>query len=163
MELYYRVEKESQTGKAFMAIQVRKEKFDEKAHSVMKKYGIKAMYRIGWDLCGVYTCKFETPPDKADWKKVDDGYMPKKTSKNNELLDDFKELKDLSIKRQEIDDLLGHGDVFHQVGYEIFDDCIVFVSDDAHQKRCPDAKPISNTTYLRMQKQAKNKSEEEKQ
>lgn len=152
MELYYKVEKESKTGKAFMEIQARKDKFTEKAHSVLEKYGITSMYRIGWDLCGVYTCKFSTPPDKADWKRVDDGYMPKVRSKNKELLDDFKELKALSIKRQEIDDLLGHGDPFHQVGYEIFDDCIVFISDDKHPTRCSDVKPISNTVYLRMKK-----------
>lgn len=157
MDLYYKVEKESKTGKAFMEIQARKDKFDEKAHSVMEKYGITNMYRIGWDLCGVYTCKFSTPPDKADWKRVDDGYMPKVRSKNKELLDDFKELKALSIKRQEIDDLLGHGDPFHQVGYEIFDDCVVFISDDKHPKRCADAKPISNTVYLRMQKEKEKK------
>lgn len=153
MELYYRVEKESKTGKAFMEIQARKKKFDDKAQSVMDKYGIRCMYRIGWDLCGVQTCKFNTPPDKTDWKRVDDGYMPKVRSKNKELLDDFKELKALSIKRSEIDNLLGHGEPFHQVGYEIFDDCIIFISDDKHPKKCPDAKPISNTAYLRMQKE----------
>lgn len=153
MNLYYRVKKESKTGKAFMEIQARVEKFREKAKSVMDKYGIKQIYHIGWDLCGVYTCKFNTPPDKADWKIVDDGYMPKVRSKNKELLSDFKELKDMSIKRQEVDDLLGHGDPFHQVGYEIFDDCIVFISDDKRPTRCSDAKPISNTVYLRMQKE----------
>lgn len=152
MELYYRVEKESKTGKAFMEIQARKKKFDDKAKSVMDKYGIRSIYRISWDLCGVQTCKFNTPPDKTDWKRVDDGYMPKVRSKNKELLEDFKELRALSIERSEIDDLLGHGDPFHQVGYEIFEDCIVFVSDDKHPKKCPDAKPISNTVYLRMQK-----------
>lgn len=152
MELYYRVEKESKTGKAFMDIQARVKKFREKAKSVMDKYGIKQMYHIGWDLCGVYTCKFSTPPDKADWKRVDDGYMPKIRSKNKELLDDFKELKALSIKRIAIDNLLGHDDPFHQVGYETFDDCIVFISNDKHPTRCPDAKPISNMVYLRMQK-----------
>lgn len=156
MELYYKVKKESKTGKAFMEIQNRKKKFDDKALSVMEKYGISNMYRIGWDLCGVYTCKFNTPPDKTDWKRVDDGYMPKVRSKNKELLDDFKELKALSVKRQEVDILLGLCDTFFQVGYEIFDDCIVFITDDKHPKYCADAKPISNTVYLRMKKEANN-------
>ena len=50
MELYYKVEKESKTGKTFMDIQARVKKFTEKATSVMDKYGIKQIYHIGWDL-----------------------------------------------------------------------------------------------------------------
>lgn len=157
MELYYKVEKESKTGKAFMEIQVRKENFDKKAHAVMEKYGIRCIYRIGWDLCGVYTCKFDTTPDKSDWKRIDDGYMPKVRSKNKELLEDFKELKALSIKRSEIDALLGFKDPFFQVGYEIFDDCIVFISDDDHPVRRSDVSPISNTDYLRMKQQPEDR------
>ena len=157
MERYYKVEKESNTGKAIMEIRTRMNKFREKADSVKEKYGITNMYRIFWDLCGVCACKFSTTPDKADWKIVDGGYMPNMQSKNKELLDDFKELQALSIKRAELENLLGHGDPFHQVGYEFFDDCVVFASDDKHQMRCADAKPISNTVYLRMQKEKKKK------
>ena len=46
MELYYKVEKESKTGKAFMEIQARKKKFDDKAQSVMDKYGINNLSEI---------------------------------------------------------------------------------------------------------------------
>ena len=83
--------------------------------------------------------------------------MPKVRSKNKELLDDFKELNRLTIRREEVDNLFGHDDPFYQVGYEIFDDCIVFISDDKHPKRCADAKPISNTVYLRMREKRRRK------
>lgn len=150
MELYYKVEKESNTGIAFFEIMDRLDKFNEKALSVMNKYGIRNIKRIGWDLCGVYTCKFNTPPDATDWKKVEDGYMPRSRSKNKELLADFKELHELTIKRSEIDVLVGQKNPFNQVGYEVFDDCIVFTTTDTNRLRCRDAKPISNLAYKKM-------------
>ena len=70
MELYYKVSKDSKTGKAFLAIMDRVKIFRNKATDVCKKYGIREMYHIGWDLCGVYTCKFHSNPDRTDWKKV---------------------------------------------------------------------------------------------
>lgn len=150
MELYYKVEKDSVTGKAFMNIHERELRFREKAQEVMAKYGIKKMYRIGWDLCGVHTCVFDTPPNREDWKRVDDGYMPKARCKNVELVEDFKELHGLTIKRVEIDKLFNHKNPFFQVGYEIFDDCIVFISDEDNKLNNGDAKIISNMTYLKM-------------
>ena len=150
MDLYYKVSKESNTGVAFMGIMDRLDKFNEKALSVMKKYGIRNIMRIGWDLCGVQTCKFNTPPDVTDWKKVEDGYMPRVRSKNKELLADFKELCEMTIKRSEIDVLLGKKNPFSNAGYEVFDDCIVFVTSDTDKLHCRDAKPISNLEYKKM-------------
>lgn len=152
MELYYKVSKDSKTGKAFIAIIDRVKKFRKKATIVCEKYGIKEMYHIGWDLCGVYTCKFHSTPDRKDWKKVDNGYMPNVRSKNTELLQDFAELKELSVKRSEIDCLLGLDNPFHQVGYEIFDDCIVFITDDKNDIKHQDAVMISNVEYINMRK-----------
>ena len=159
MELYYKVEKDSNTGIAFLEIMDRLDKFNEKALSVMKKYGIRNIMRISWDLCGVQTCKFATPPDTTDWKKVDDGYMPRVRSKNKELLEDFKELRKLTIKRSEIDVLLGKKNPFSQAGYEVFDDCIVFTTTDTDKLRCRDAVPISNLVYKKMRDTKKRNKE----
>lgn len=153
MELYYKVSKDSKTGKAFLKIIDGVEKFRTKAKQICEKYGIIEMYRIGWDLCGVYTCIFKQIPDRTDWKKVDDGYMPKVRSKNKELLQDFAELKKLTIKRSEIDNLLGLDNPFYQVGYEIFDDCIVFITDDKNDIKHQDAVMISNVEYIDMRKE----------
>ena len=157
MERYFKVEKDSKTGRAFMEIMARKAKFDDKAKAVCDKYGIRQMYCIGWDLCGVHTCKMNTTPDKADWKKVDDGYMPKVRSKNKELLADFAELHALSIRRDEVDLLLGQKNPFHQVGFDVLDDCIVFTIGDDYKIRCADAKEISNMAYSAMRKNDKGK------
>ena len=159
MDLYYKVEKESNTGVAFMEIMDRLDKFNEKALAVMKKYGIRNIMRIGWDLCGVHTCKFNTPPDATDWKKVEDGYMPRVRSKNKELLSDFKELSKMTIKRSEIDVLLGKRNPFCQAGYEVFDDCIVFITSDTDKPRCRDANPISNLEYQKMRDTKKRNKE----
>lgn len=157
MELYYKVPKDSKTGKSFLSIIERLETFHKKAIAVAKKYGIKEMYNIGWQLCGVYTCHFEKQPDRKDWKKVDDGYMPKVRSKNKELLKDFDELKKLSIERSEIDELIGNDNPFHQVGYHIFDDCIIFITDDKHDIKCKDTHMISNIEYMQLKERESQK------
>lgn len=144
-----------------MEIMDRLDKFNEKAMAVMKKYGIRNIMRIGWDLCGVHTCKFNTPPDATDWKKIEDGYMPRARSKNKELKEDFNELHSMTIKRSEIDVLLGKRNPFSQAGYEVFDDCIVFITDEKDKIRCRDAKPISNLEYQKM-RDLKNKNKGER-
>ena len=110
MELYYKVSKDSKTGKAFLAIIERIDKFHEKAKLVCEKYGIQEIDVHGGTnnvICGIYACHFLNTPNNSDWKKVGEGYMPKLRSKNNELIQDFIELKRLSVERLEMDNLIG--------------------------------------------------------
>lgn len=148
MDLYYKVLIDSKIGKSFIEIYDKYKKYQDKCKEISKKYDIKEMYSMGWDLANVYTCHFNNTPDRNDWKKCRDGYMPKVTSKNKELLKDFQELKVMSIEGRPIEDLLKLDNPFFHVGYHIFDDCIVFFADDKNKIKIKDAIMISNLDYL---------------
>lgn len=150
MDLYYKVSKSSLLGKQFNSVMDKLDAFNKKAKIICDKYDILQMYHINWDFCGVYTCHFKETPNRTEWKKVDDGYMPKKRCKNKELLNDFKQLKELSVSWDEINSLFGIDDIFFHVGFKIFEDCIVFIVDTEHDILNKDAKQISNLDYLNM-------------
>ena len=152
MELYYKISKESKTGKAFLEIMKRVNLFDDKRKAVCEKYGIRTMFRWSHYLCGVSACRFYQQTDKKDWKKVEHGYMPRVRCKNKELLKDFEELKSLSIECSEVDVLFGVDNPFYHVGYRIFDDCIVILADDDYDVECEDAEMISNLDFIKLKK-----------
>ena len=154
MELYYKISKESKTGKAFLEIMKRVNLFDDKEKAFREKYGIRSILHWSYYLRGVSACRFyqKSDTDKKDWKKVEQGYMPRVRCKNKELLKDFEELKSLSIKCSEVDVLFGVANPFYHVGYKIFDDCIVILADDDYDIECDDAEMISNLDFIKLEK-----------
>lgn len=155
MNRYYKTNKDTETGLNIQALLDRADVFDKQVEILREKYGFTRVWASSFYFRNLSAVEFEGEPDMSIWKKVrdiDGGYYPRSRSKNKEVLNDFTELKNLEIKRDELDDIIGNKRVFAHAGFKdtIPDIYIFIVGSDWGCKIPEDCEEISNIEYEKL-------------
>lgn len=159
MDRYYKIAKDSETGKKFSELVDRYNDFEVKRKSFAEKYGIKGFYSYEMYLAYVGEVVFKDSSfvDKDNWKKgcSSNSYLPKKNPKDKQLKKDWEELRSKSIQRYEIDKIVGGKDPFHHCGFDYSVEDYFFIFTDKPEKFDfpSDVIEISNLEYLELTKQ----------
>lgn len=159
MDRYYKIAKDSETGKKFAELVERYNDFKETRKKFADKYGVKGWHKYQMYLARVADVVFEhgTPIDRDNWKKSSEpgGYIPKVNPKDKQLKKDWEELQSKSIQRFEVDKIVGGKDPFHQCGfdYSVEDYFFIFTDKPEIFDFPSDVIEISNLEYLELTKQ----------
>lgn len=159
MDRYYKIAKDSETGKKFSELVDRYNDFEDKRKRFAEKYGIKGFYSYEMYLAYVGDVVFKDSlfVDKDNWKKggSSNSYLPKKNPKDKQLKKDWEELRSKSIQRCEIDKIVGGKDPFHMCGFDYTSKDFFFVFTNKPEKFDfpSDVIEISNLEYLELTKQ----------
>jgi len=116
MDLYYKIPKESETGKKFTSVFLRVDEVQETVNKVLDKYGFQE-YR-SHSIAGDIWC-FCTPVAELDmkmWRKREDGYTPRKSTKAGRALAEEIE-KNPSVSRKALNSCIGFDNGFSQIGF----------------------------------------------
>ena len=155
MDRYYKVSIDSETGSKLKVLLDKADAFQNQVEKLRQKYGFKNTWHSSFYYKSLDAVEFEEEPDMTVWKKVKDcfhGYYPRTKCKNKEVLNDFKDLDKLCIRRDELDHIIGNGSVFCHAGfYFTVPDCYLFSVDSEWKCKIPkDCKEISNIEYNKL-------------
>lgn len=154
MNRYYKISKDSETGKKLNEVIRKAEEFEALRVDFAKKYNLKCTYGSNFYLCSVVGVVFNDAPDTTNWRLSNDRmcYIPRKRTKDDELLDRWNELQEKKIPRSAIDKIIGGKDAFKQCGLDFsFPDCFYVTIDDINAYDIPaDCIEISNIEYLNL-------------
>lgn len=119
MDLYYKIEKGSDTGMKFAELESRGTQCVLKSLEVVEKYGFTQYRPSTWGIYGGIS-SFVSPeknPDSKVWKKDRNGeYFPNKRSKEGRQI--FDEISELPIvERKELNAIVGYDDPFSHIGF----------------------------------------------
>lgn len=159
MDRYYKIAKDSETGKKLAELVSRLEDFKATRNKFADKYGVRGVHHYEIYLASVASVVFknETSIDKDSWKRSPDpqGYIPKDNPKNNELKKDWQELQSKSILRYKLDEIVGGTDQFVHCGFDYsMEDYFFIFTDKPEAFDFPsDVIEISNIEYLELTKQ----------
>lgn len=154
MDRYYKIPKDSETGKKLNEVIRKAEEFEALRVDFAKKYNLKYTYGSNFYLCSVTGVVFNGTPDSINWRLTSDRmcYIPRKRTKDKELLDRWNELQQKKIRRSDIDEIIGGIDPFQQCGFDFsFPDCFYVTIGDINAYDIPaDCIEISNIEYLNL-------------
>lgn len=158
MDRYYKIAKDSETGKKFTELVKRVFDFNNARNDFFAKYGIKKYRLYDMFLVSVDSVFFidESSVDRANWKKESDNtYIPKKNPKDKQLKKDWENLQSKRILRSEVDKIVGCKDPFHHCGFDYsVEDYFFIITDKPEKFDFPsDVIEISNLEYLELIKQ----------
>lgn len=159
MDRYYKIAKDSETGKKLAELVSRLEDFKATRNKFADKYGVRGVRHCEIYLASVASVVFkdETSIDKDSWKRSPDpqGYIPKNNPKNNELKKDWQELQSKSILRYKLDEIVGGTDQFVHCGFHYGKEDYFFIYTSCPEKYDfpSDVIEISNLEYLELTKQ----------
>lgn len=158
MDRYYKIAKDSETGKKFAELVQRVFDFKNARNEFFLKYGIKKYRLYDMYLVSVDAVFFidESSIDRANWKsRGDKTYIPKKNPKDKQLKKDWENLQSKKILRSEVDKIVGCKDPFHHCGfdYSVEDYFFIFTDKPEAFDFPSDVKEISNLEYLELTKQ----------
>lgn len=154
MGVWYKIPRDSKTGKRLQAIQDRRDAFSDAWVSYRQKYHIKsASYHSGY-LCDVAAMIFAKNPDETIWHKLERGdfkgyYQP---IKGTEAYREWLRMRKMRVQRHEIDRAMGAPTDFPDVGIHWGNEKYFFV----HYRYEPsytigeECVPISNQEYRRL-------------
>lgn len=156
-KLYFKIEKESPTGKKIMDIMQRCDKFFEEAKRLKKKYGFDEIYCVESWLCGCTGVSFKNQPPER-WKllknEFDEHSSPKRYwpyVANKVAYRELRKLASMRVRRSEIDALLNQTDIFHNVGHNVkHPNYIGIVTTPGHNVSGDDVTPISENEYKQL-------------
>ena len=144
---YYKIPRESETGKKILSIIERCERFKDEMNRLKKKYGFKDVYGTNDYLCSCEGVTFDAPPPgwklDREAKDIDKISIYKPMSMNKVAYKDMYNLNKMRVKRCEIDLLVGQTDSLYHVGYDIKEEYIIITSDDKHKVEGVDVKEIT--------------------
>lgn len=153
MERYYKTNRDSETGLKLKAILDKADKFNKHVEKLRKKYGFTETWHSTFFYKDLSAVTFEKEPDMTIWKRMKDvhsnSYYPRTKCKDKSVLADFKELSKLSIRRDELDEIVGNNDVFCQAGFNFNASGIyIFIVENDWGCDIPkDCQEISNIEY----------------
>ena len=155
MDRYYKVSINSETGLKLKALIDKATEFDKKIDKLREKYGFKNYWHSSFYYKSLDVVELQEEPDMTVWKKEKDcfhGYSPRMKSKNKEVLNDFKELAELRIRRDELDDIIGNDSVFCHAGFDFtVPEFYLFTVDREWKCKTPkDCKEISNIEFEKL-------------
>lgn len=157
MDRYYKIPKDSETGKKLNEVIRKAEEFEDLRVDFAKKYNLKYTYGSNFYLCSVVGVVFKDSPNKTNWRLSSDRmcYIPRKKTTDDELLDRWNELQEKKIPRSAIDKIIGGKDAFKQCGLDFsFPDCFYVTISDINAYDIPtDCIEISNIEYLNLKKE----------
>lgn len=159
MDRYYKIAKDSETGKKFTELMERLNDFLDTRNRFAERYGIEGFYTYGMYLASVADVRFKdkTFADKDNWKKdAKSGcFRPKVNPKDKQLRKDWEELQSKSIQRFELDKIVGGSDPFHQCGFDYSEEdySFIFTNKPETFNFPSDVIEISNLEYLELTKQ----------
>lgn len=108
---YYKIAKDSETGKKFAELLDRVRDFKETRDRFAEKYGIEGFYTQFKYLAGAGEVEFKdkTYANMQNWKRSLDkrAYLPRVNPKDKELKKDWESLQKKSILRSEVDEIAG--------------------------------------------------------
>lgn len=111
MNKYYKTSRDSETGVKIKALVDRADEFDKQVENLRKKYGFTKTWVHISHYRNLSAVEFKSEPDMEVWEKVEgvyNGYLPRCSSKNKEVLDDFMKLNSLSVSCDELDAVIGN-------------------------------------------------------
>lgn len=155
MERYYKTNRDSNTGLKIKAILDRADKFDEQLKILREKYGFGKIWTLSCYYKSLDAVEFKEEPDMTVWKVVKDlcnAYYPRKRSKNKDVLNDFKDLEKLQIRRDELDEIIGNDNFFNQAGFYLTSpEVYIFIVESDWKCNIPkDCKEITNIEYAKL-------------
>lgn len=155
MERYYKTSRSSETGLKVKALLDRADKFDEQVEVLRKKYGFGKIWTSSFYYKSLDIVEFTEEPDAVNWKRIRDvsnGFFPRARGKNKEILQDFADLNKGRIRRNELDTIIGNGNVFAQAGFDFtIPDIYVFIVDSSWKCQIPtDCEEITNVEYSQL-------------
>lgn len=83
MDRYYKIPKDSETGKKLNEVIRKAEEFEALRVDFAKKYNLKYTYGSNFYLCSVVGVVFNDTPDKTNWRLANDRmcYIPRKRTR----------------------------------------------------------------------------------
>jgi hypothetical protein len=154
MERYFKTSRQSETGKKLKQIFDKAENFDKKVEELKEKYGFKGIVYNIFFYKGISAVLLDEEVDKTIWRKVKgvkDGYWIRERGAKA-IKQDFDNWKELSIYRQDLDEIIGGGDPFCQAGFDMSNpDYYLFNIDEDWEYDVPeDCEEISNLEYKKL-------------
>lgn len=155
MDRYYKVSVDSETGGKLKDLLNKADTFEKQLEKLRQKYGFKNTWHSSFYYKSLDVVEFEEEPDMTTWKKKKGcfhGYSPRARGKNKEVLNDFKELDELRIRRDELDDIIGNDNVFCHAGFNFnIPEFYLFMVDSEWKCKIPkDCREISNIEYNKL-------------
>lgn len=160
MGKWYKIPKDSPTGKRLQAVRDRYDAFSNAWHAYREKYGVLGAVFYVEHLCDVLAFTFESEPDATIWHQLKGGEFKGnyKPIRGTDAFKDWQKLRKLRVKHLELDHAMGETDDWSDVGIHWGNDEFFF----AHYRFGPDytlgeeCEPISNEEYRRMTGDTKN-------
>lgn len=159
MDRYYKIAKDSETGKKLAELVGRLEDFKATRKKFAEKYGIRGVhhYEIYWASVASVVFKDESSVDKDSWKRSPDpqGYIPKRNPKNKDIKKEWQELQSKSILRYKLDEIVGGKNQFIHCGFHYGKEDFFFINTSSPEEYDfpSDVIEISNLEYLELTKQ----------
>lgn len=155
MERYYKTIRSSKTGLKIKTLLDKADEFDKQVEVLRKKYGFGKTWTSSFYYRSLDIVEFKEEPDMANWKKMKDvsnGYYPRARGKNKEILQDFIDLNKNTIRRDELDTIIGNEGVFTQAGFDFtIPDIYVFIVESNWKCKFPkDCEEITNVEYNKL-------------
>ncbi|MFT4168033.1 MAG: hypothetical protein QM653_02790 [Dysgonomonas sp.] len=140
MDKYYKVPRDSETGKKFLKIEERKQECFKAVKEFIKDFGATQFRYSRWSLWGgIDSIIFEKEPNLKVWKKVGyQEYYPKANSKEGkELISKMKELP--TVDFNELNSIVGYKtDWYGHIGFSHGDkDFFGFIIDSDWKANIP--------------------------
>lgn len=154
MERYYKIHKDSSTGKQLLKLVAQFKEYSELKKKFIEKYDIESTFVCSFYWIELGEVSFKTIPKnlRDNWKKgsVKDAYVLKASPKDHTLEDEWHELIAKRIRRYDIDRILGGKDCFYQAGFSWGNDTFFLITvDDPEKFNFPqDVVEINNLEYL---------------
>ena len=136
MGRWYKIPKDSPTGKRLQAIYDRMDVFQKAWLNFREKYGIKSCIYYSEHLCDALVMDFDHEPDAAIWHQLKRGDLKGlyKPYKNTDAYKEWQQLRKLRVERIELDHAMGDPTDFLDVGIHWGNEEYFFV----HYRFCPD-------------------------
>jgi hypothetical protein len=118
MGRWYKIPKDSPTGKRLQAISDRMDVFQKAWLKFREKYGIKSCTYYSEHLCDALAMDFDHEPDAAIWHQLKRGDLKGlyKPYKNTDAYKEWQQLRKLRVERIELDHAMGDPTNFPDVG-----------------------------------------------
>ena len=126
MGRWYKIPKDSPTGKRLQAISDRIDVFQEAWMKFKEKYGIKSCTYYSEHLCDVLAMDFDHEPDAAVWHQLKRGDLKDlyKPISGTDAYKDWQKLRKLRVERIELDHAMGDPTNFPDVGIHWANICL---------------------------------------
>lgn len=165
MNVYYITPRISETGEKFKLIEEKKSKIFNQTKKLAYEIGFKGWYGSAIKIAGPPTILvFKNHPDKKIFKKVKDGFFPKKTSeKGRQIIEKLDKIE--SIYRRDLNMCVNYEEYFFEhIGYAFSNsDYYGFIVDSDWKFTPPtDCEEVTYSKYNELFASTKKRSDEKK-